>query len=146
MTITLVNEALALILAEVTGIEATFALPPPSLDTAALPACYILTGGGSDTYETDDFDSEDRIYRIQIAVVPRGQASAEVRETRCRALIHSVKNKLKSYTNLERTPFVRNMRVQGDSGIVVLPEYGAKYVGFEVRVNVTELIHKTYED
>jgi len=41
-------------------------------------------------------------------------------------------------TGIERT------LVLGDSGIVILPEWDGKFIGFEVRLQVAEVIARTY--
>lgn len=120
--------------------ESVFNLAPENLDTAQLPAAYSLLG--SATYnESEDGESSDvitRLYRIQVPVLPIGQATPQIRESLCQPLLEKVTAKLRGYPTLGNVPNVNAMgaRVLSDSGIVVLPEFGAKFVGFEVRLQV----------
>jgi hypothetical protein len=116
--------------------------PPPTWDTAALPGHYILTGGADDTPMGDDGGvvEESRIVRVQVPVVPLGQATPYERETRSRALLDALKQQYRIMCRSARITGVRSMRVLGDSGVVVLPEYDGQYIGFEIRLEVKMLI------
>ena len=117
-----------------------FALVPANLDTAQLPALYSLTGSATYNESTmgEWFEEVTRIYRIQVPVVPIGQANPETRESLCRPLIEKTAYTFNQYPTLGNCQGVRanGVRVLSDSGIVVLPEWGAKFVGFEIRLQV----------
>lgn len=124
----------------------TFIDPPPDmLDGVHLPACYVLTSGANDQTDNDDFYLETRVYRLQCPIVTKGDATARVRESRIRPLIRKIKELFSGYQSLN-LPSVRSVRVLGDSGIVMIPEYGAKFVGFEVRIEVTEIVTRKWRD
>lgn len=136
--IALHQQAIAGIFEGFTGLKKAFEIAPSKLDTAELPALYTLTGSGNDSNqygESEEYTS--RTYRIQIAVIPIGQATPEIRETLCRDLMENVRRELKRYPSLDGTEGVERARVIGDSGIVILPEFGMKFVGFEIRLQVT---------
>jgi len=74
------------------GLMKTFATAPEKLDTAELPAQYTLTGSGTDSNvfgETEEYVK--RVYRVQVAVIPIGQATPTIRETKCRELLELVR-------------------------------------------------------
>lgn len=124
--------------------------PPAKLDTADLPACYAFTGAGTDDWQSggSDADRETRLYRVQCAVLPEGQATPELREGRCRPLIVWLRDRLASYpllaTDAAGVAGIERTLVLGDSGIVILPEWDGKFIGFEVRLQVAEVIARTY--
>lgn len=127
-----------------TGITSTFATAPEKLDTEELPAQYSLTSGGTESNEYGENEEYvKRVYRVQIAVLPIGQATPTARETLCRDLLEKTRMQLKRYPFLNDTERVARARVLGDSGVVILPEFGMAFVGFEIRVEVTyaELIN-----
>lgn len=115
-----------------------FALAPAKLDSAELPAVYSLTG--SATYDESELGEKwevvTRLYRVQVAVVPIGLANPEIRESKCQPLLELVTHHLSGFPTLNNTAHVKKARVLSDSGIVVLPEFAAKYVGFEIRLQV----------
>lgn len=119
--------------------------PPPKLDSADLPAAYVLTGLATDDTDSagDDLDRETRTYAVQVAVIAGGQGTPDERETRCRPVLIAVKNKLRAYTRLG-VAGIENARVINDTGIIPLPEYDGNLIGFEVRLMVTTLIARTY--
>ncbi len=119
--------------------------PPPKLDTAELPAVYAFTGQAvdSETQDGAEWAWEARTYAVQCAVMPLGQGTPEEREKRCRPILVAVKNRLRAYPHLG-VAGVQRARVLGDSGIVVLPEYGEAFIGFEVRVQVSVQIARAY--
>jgi hypothetical protein len=120
--------------------ENVFALAPAKLDTAELPALYSLTGSAqyNESARGETWEEVTRLYRIQVPVVPTGQATPELRESLCQPLIEKVVYTFNEYPTLNNCANVRanGVSVLSDSGIVVLPEWGAKYVGFEVRLQV----------
>lgn len=118
-------------------LKTTFSTAPEKLDTAEIPAQYTLTGSGNETNqfgESEEFIT--RIYRVQVAVLPTGQATPTARETLCRELLEKCRKHLKRYPLLNQCERVYRMRVLSDSGVVILPEFGQKYVGFEIRAEV----------
>lgn len=137
------KESIQAVIRELTGdfAEASvFALAPEKLDTAELPALYALTGQATynESIMGELYEEVTRVYRVQVPVMAIGQANPQDRESLCQPLIEKVVTKFQSYPTLNNCPFVRanGVRVLSDSGVVVLPEWGAKYVGFEVRLQI----------
>lgn len=147
MSIETVPPAIVVIGEGVSGILTAKDPPPAQIDTAQLPCLFVFTGEASCDWELlgdPDVGVESRTYRVQVAVVPRNQATPETRETRCRPLIGAVRDALASRPSLGGVTGVLNSVVTGDSGVAILPEYEAKFIGFEVRLEVTEIIARTY--
>lgn len=127
--------------------------PPANIETAQLPCAWCFTGeavyeealeGESSTHK---MLYVDRTYRVQVAVLPLNQATPETRETRVRPVLIAVRDRLISYSpSLGGTAGVLEARVQGDSGVAVLPEYGGKYLGFEVRIGVRSILAIEYAE
>ncbi len=132
----------------ITGIGTCYATPPVTLETAQLPASYPLTGTAQ--YELmsggEDGNYENRLYRVQFPVLPENQANAQLREERCRPLIQAAIKAFMGHPSLAGTRNVQEAVVLGDSGIVILPEYDGKYIGFELRVAVRFLISRSFAD
>jgi hypothetical protein len=119
--------------------------PPPKIDTAELPAVYAVTGSATDDEDSagDDQVRETRTYAVRVPVMPEGQGTAQEREKRCRPILQAVKAKLRQYPHLG-VAGVERARVIGDSGITLLPDWDGAFIGFEVRLQVVELIARTF--
>ena len=141
-------DAIATICSSVTGMTSTFGTAPVKIDSGQLPAQYTFTGQsvvrqGSSSMGSD-FLYSVRTYRIQVAVVPIGQATPDVRESRCQPLIDAVFYELSRFPSLGNLAGVQKSQVLGDSGIVVLPEWGAKFIGFELRFEVEYIMARDF--
>lgn len=136
--ITLVCDGIAAV-GKISGIQTAFAIPPAGLETAELAALYAFTGTATNDQQTlgAGFFQETRLYRVQVAVLPTGQGTPELRETRCRPLITGLNQALRDNPSLGGVAGVQKSLVVGDSGIVLLPEWGGKFIGFEIRLQVT---------
>jgi len=132
----LINQGLIAIASGVSGIRQGFYPPPPTLDTASLPAVFAFTG--NNTYDLSEMGviQMTRIFRVQVACIPTGQGNPRDREEMVPPLISNVASaiNLKQYSH--GLDFVETIRVVTDSGIVILPEWGAKFIGFELQVEV----------
>ena len=112
-------------------------VPPDQIDTVLLPASYVLTGAGNRT-SGDSVSSETRTYRVQFPILAKGAVTPMLRETRCRPLLLRALAVLDAFPTLrhknmlgDQHPIgIQSAFVRGDSGIVVLPEYGGRFVGF----------------
>lgn len=139
-TIEDVAAALARVGGEVSGITAAVDPPPTALSPARLPLLYVLTGSAEDDAGQENSASglnyEKRTYRVRVAVTGVGQATANVRETRCRPLLGNLKAQYRTQSGLG-LKFVQKVAVTGDTGVGILPDYDEQYVGFEVQVTVT---------
>src|SRR5688572_23188807 len=95
-------------------LKSTYSTAPEKLDTAEIPAQYTLTGSAN---ETDEFGENEeyivRIYRVQVAVIPTGQANPTAREQLGRELLERCRKQLKRFTQLNGCPRVNEHRVLG---------------------------------
>lgn len=144
MTVQTVPPAIAAVGTGISGITTATDPPPAAIETAQLPCLFTFTGEA--TYEWgDDHGYETRVYRVQVAVIPRVQATPETREVRCRPLIVAVRNALASSPQIGAVARVLGAKVIGDSGPAVLPEFEMKYIGFEVRLEVLSIVARVYD-
>lgn len=129
-----------------TGITKSFDPAPDNLDTAHLPALFAFTGPATQDDELlgDGNVVIRRIFRVQVAVIPTGQGSPATRESKCRPLLENVIKRFRSYQQLSKTSFVHLSRPVSDTGIVVLPEWGGKFIGFEIRLEVVYVEPSNY--
>lgn len=121
------------------GITKAIDPPPAELNTADLPALWVFTGPAQILPNSPlaGYEYRRRTFRVQAAVLPTGQGSPATRETLCRPLLVAVSNALSNNPHLGGVDWVQDSKVASDSGIVILPEWGGKYIGFEVRLEVT---------
>lgn len=142
--ISTITEAIKTIGEGVTGIVTAFNPPPVNLNTGDLPALYTFTGNAS---YSDELGPNRvvirRTYRVQVAIIPTGQGDPNTRELLCQPLLDQVVDQYWQYPRLGRTARIRSARVVSDSGIVLLPEWGGKYIGFEIRLEVTTIEPRT---
>ncbi|MHB0922632.1 MAG: hypothetical protein ACYC3H_01535 [Bellilinea sp.] len=129
------------------GITRAFNPPPVSIETAHLPALYAFLGSANhnETAYGPNMVLTTRTYRVQVAVIPTGQGNPNTRELQIRPLLQNVIEHYRKYPRLSRTNRVREARVVSDSGIVILPEWGGKFIGFEIRLAVTTLEPRAYQ-
>jgi len=138
---------IAVIGGEVSGIKTVFDPLPASVESAHLPALWVFTGPSQQVEElSGHLPITRRIFRVQIAVLPNGQSTPQEREIRCRPLIDAVWAQFRSYPFLGGVDFVHSSRPLSDSGIVILPEFGGKFVGFELRLEVEYIEPVTYKE
>lgn len=123
----------------ITGITKAFATPPAGLETAELPALFAFTGGMTPTDEDSSSVTETRTYRVQVAVLPTGQGDPNTREEKCRPLLEAAVGAFREHFGLGGVEGVQHSQVLSDSGVVVLPEWGGKFIGFEIRLAVTTI-------
>lgn len=116
----------------------SFSTAPEKLDTGEIPALYSLTSSATRTNQFGEREEYlTRVYRVQVAVVPTGQATPTEREKLCRDLLEKVRKQFNRFPRLNDCNGVFTAKVIGDSGVVILPEFGMKFVGFEIRLQVT---------
>jgi hypothetical protein len=133
MSITDICAAIVEIGKGVSGIVSATDPPPPKIDTAQMPALYVLTGSAE--YDDEHINEEHRQYRVRVAIAPTGEANPQLLETHLRILIPLVKLAFLIEPTLNRAALL--CTVLGDSGVILLPEYSA--VGFEVRLEVWDV-------
>lgn len=129
------------------GVKTAFDPPPVNIETGFLPALYTFLGSANhnETAYGPNTVMVTRTYRVQVAVIPTGQGNPNTRESQIRPLLQNVIEHYRKYPHLSRTNHVRDARVISDSGIVILPEWGGKFIGFEIRLAVTTLEPRTYQ-
>jgi hypothetical protein len=116
--------------------------PPAQLVTGLLPALYALTGAA--TYEwSSDTGTETREYRVQCAVEAVEQANRQTREAQIRALIVVLRDKFAGYPHLG-VDGVQSATVISDTGPVDIEDRNGVFVGFEMTIEVVEMIVRTY--
>ena len=148
MSIGTICEAIKTIGAGVDGIKASFTEPPVKLDTAELPALYPFTGSAAYDWNTsgDETGIVTRQYRIHVAIVPRGQDNEIIAEQKGKTLLEAVALRFANRPSLGNTPGVQYAEVVSDGTVIVLPEYGGKFIGFEVILSVQEYIDREIVD
>ncbi|MFA5836176.1 MAG: hypothetical protein WC837_04385 [Bellilinea sp.] len=128
------------------GIVTAFDPPPVSIETAHLPALYAFLGSAS---HSEDYGPNriltTRTYRVQVAVIPTGQGNPNTRESLVRPLLQTTIETYRKFPRLYKTAYVRDAHVASDSGIVILPEWGGKYIGFEIRLTVETIEPRAYQ-
>ncbi len=131
---------IALIGADISGINQSgvFDPPPANLNTADLPALFVWTGTAShdESILGENFVDTTRRFYLQVAVIPLGQGDPNTRETLVRPLLDSALTVFRQHTSLKGLEFVENVSVGSDSGVIILPEYGGKFIGFEIPIDV----------
>ena len=124
--------------AGVSGITTAYDPPPVELPSDMLPALYAFTGQAS--YNKSALGPKmlevTREIRVQVAVIPTGQGDPNTREKDCRPLIDATVAAYQQHPELKKLARVREANVLSDSGVVLLPEWGMKYIGFEIRLQV----------
>lgn len=122
--------------------------PPPVINSAWLPLAYVLTGEGTYDLVTGGSDRivEPRIYRVRVAVLGIANDTPSERETKGRPVLQGCKNVLSRYPSLLLTQWVQKMELVRDSGIVILPDWGNKWIGFEIQIAVTQNYRRCYAD
>jgi len=138
-----ISDALATIGGAVSGIKLSSDPPPANPQSANLPLLYVLSGPAAHD-DAEQLVEVTRTFRVQVAILPTGLGDPNMREKTCRPLLDAVTEKYRSYYNLASVPFVERIRLVRDSGIVVLPEYGYKYIGFELQIEVTYFATRSF--
>lgn len=139
---------LATIGREIVGINANgvFDPPPAGLQTADLPAMFVWTGTATHSEGSmgESFVETTRRFYLQIAVIPVGQGDPNTRETLIRPLIDATLTVLRQHPKIKSLDWVEKMTVGSDSGVIILPEYGGKFIGFEIPIDVSYFAIRTY--
>jgi hypothetical protein len=139
---------IALIGAEITGISSTgvFDPPPANLQTADLPAMFTWTSAAqhNESMLGEDFVETTRRFYVQIAVIPMGQGDPNTREKLARPLIEATLTTFRKHPKLKGLDWIEKVVVGSDSGIIILPEYGGKFIGVEIPLDITYIVPRTY--
>lgn len=148
MSLTTVPPAIVDIVKTANGIYDGSDPPPPKIDSAQLPFVYCLTRDGEYNWtQGGTFIGEEiREFAIQVAVLPTSLGSPDEREPRCRVLIDAVRDVLAGYPSLGGTAGVIDTTVMGATGPAILPEFGGKFIGFEMRLSVRMVFKRSFAD
>jgi hypothetical protein len=132
----------------IAGIKTAFALAPTNIDSSQLPALYSFTSSSTIDTETlgDGVPLVRRTMRVQVAVIPIAEGDPTQREAKCRPLIDEAIDQFLAYPQLGGVAGVQLAEPVSDSGIVVLPEWGSKFIGFEIRLEVNYVLSRTYKE
>jgi hypothetical protein len=142
-TITQIRQAIADTGATITGIVKTFPRSPVKIDTAEVP-CLIALSGNSifpDAPVDGGLVTEQAEYTAQVVVAPIGQGNIETTEAQAEALLEVVIEKYMKTPTLGTT-FVRSF-VAGRSPVIELAGFDNLWIGFEVRLQVTQSYIRT---
>ena len=126
------------------GITSVFARSPVKVDTYSLPCLVALSGPATypDASAEGSFITEQREFRVQIVVSSEGQGSIETIEAQTEILLQAATARFLSAPTLG-IPFVI-CQVVGDTGVIELIGFNAGYIGFELRLMVTETRIRSY--
>ena len=132
-----VPKALATIGAATAGIADADDPPPASIDSMQLPFLYVLTRDGDFNWNLAGtyMGQETRQYAVQVAVIGTSHGFPKDREELCRPLITKLVRQYMANPHLG-VDGVQEVIVRRATGPVILPEYGGKFIGFELTVEV----------
>jgi hypothetical protein len=130
--------------AAVEGITTAIDPPPVNLNSANLPAQVIFTGQAQrDDSAGPNLFVVTRMYRVQVAAIPTGQGNPNARETVVRPLLQAHVAAFETHPTLGKLAGVRSAKVVYDSGVILLMEYGQKYIGYEIGLQVVTVERRT---
>lgn len=123
-----------------------FAIQPPKMDTATVPALYPLTGPATNDWVSggSDSDVETRQFQLHVPVLAKGLGVPGEPEQRCRPIIAAVRDTFASYPSLNGCDGVKQATVMGDSGVILLPDYEGTWMGFITRLQVSLFLRRTF--
>lgn len=131
--------------AAVEGITKAFDPPPVNLVSADLPAQVVFTGQAQRDHAElgANLVVITRMFRVQVAVMPVGQGNPNKRESTIRPLLDRHIDAFEAHPTLGKLVGVREAEVAYDSGVVLLVEYGQKFIGYEIGLQVTTVERRT---
>jgi hypothetical protein len=120
--------------------------PPANLQTAELPALFTWTGTAAHNESVlgEDFVETTRRFFVQVAVIPSGQGDPNTRETLVRPLLEAALAQFRKYPRFNDVDWVEKVNLLSDSGVIILPEYGGKFIGFEIQLDITYIAPRTF--
>ena len=131
----------------VSGITSWNDPPLSAYDTAHLPTLYVLLGQAVNGRELGSgLTLETRQLRIQVPVSFVTASTPQQIETESRALIPALKTAFLARPNLGGLDGIQDVMVLGDSGTIILPEYGGQFIGFEIRIQFEYISSFAYVD
>lgn len=153
MSITTIKERLAEIQAEIEGVKRAYANGPKTLPVADLPCFVNFTGPATDDWRSlgADYDQESRLYIMRLYVAPAQQGIDGQAEAACEPFFPLVRDLFASRPGLGTGSVDTQLAgveaiYLGDQGVSILLYAGVEYVGLECRLQVTELVDRSYDD
>ena len=146
MSVAAVTDALATLEKKITGVKAAYSLneTPQRLNVSALPT--FINWPGAATFETaTGIGIETRQYRCILFIDPI-ESPVEMRYKAATAepLLAAARLAFLGVPGLASTTDVLSARLVSDSGLIVIADYGAQYLGSEYIVEVKEEFNVTY--
>lgn len=129
----------------VADIKTAFSRSPAKLDSVELPALIALSGAAvyPDMATFSDSFVERREFKAQVAVAPVGQKkSAADIESEAEALLTELVDVYAGAPSLGDEGVTA--QVLSDTGVIALASFDNQYIGFEVRLLVSETRLRAY--
>lgn len=128
------------------NVQGVYDPPPANLQSADLPAMFTWTGVANHNVSAlgEGFIETTRRFYVQVAVLPIGQGDPNTRETLVRPLIAAALIQFAKYPHFRDVNFVQKCVIVSDSGVIILPEYGGKYIGFEIALDITYFAPRSF--
>ena len=126
------------------GLACALERSPVKLDSYELPCLVALHGAALYPGATleGDLICEQREYRAQMVVSPEGQDDIQAIEILAERLLTATVERYLASPSLGTRGLI--CQVTGDSGVIELAGFDGGYIGFEVRLLVTETHPRSY--
>jgi hypothetical protein len=146
MSIVTIPAAIVAVAALSTQVQKAEDPPPPQIASADVPFVYVRAGPARHELvrEGEDYRRVEREYYVRCATTAKATGTPSQRETIGRAVLADLIATLVKYPKLNATVGVVRADVERDTGIVELPDFDNKWVGFEIRMRVVEQLARTY--
>jgi len=128
----------------ITGIKSVYQRSPVKIDTVDLPCLVALSGPASypGAGAESDLVNEQREFRVQVVVSPEGQSDIEKIEADSETLLYATVQRYLAAPALG-APWLVSV-VIGDTGVIELVSFDGMYIGFEVRLMVSDTRARNY--
>jgi hypothetical protein len=149
MSVATVKARLASIQEAIPGVLVAYAQGPLSLVGANMPCFVNLTRPATVDWEQgSDLGIETRLYAMQLYVMPFGQGVPGEAERKCETFFPLVRITFAARPGLEDLPGIQEAIFLGDSGVIIMsyPLQGERYFGVEYRLQVREVVERSYAD
>lgn len=138
MSLTTILDAIKAEADKIESIKTAFAYPPVKLDSAQLPSLYVIPGPAVYRNWTETKIVIQRDYNLR---VPVGTVTSSTPEARIREIDPIITDVLVHFSGLSHMgqTDIFEMRVLNDTGIRVLSDYGAKFIGFVITIQIEQM-------
>lgn len=147
MNVAAVKTRLAAIQEAIPGVLVAYAQGPLSLAGANMPCFVNLTRQATVDWEQgSDLEIETRLYAMQLYVMSFGQGIPGEAERKCEPFFPLIRDTFAARPGLENLPGVQKATFLGDSGVIIMsyPLQGERYFGVEFRLQVSEIVERSY--